>query len=82
MFERPPTHERLNQRGPGRLTRYFVLFMALVYTGLGLYLLLGSGTLFNLPSTPRRILGALFVFYGILRFVRTYQNTFRQTHDE
>ena len=82
MIDRPPTNERLRPRGNRNFSQYFVLVMAVVYIGLGLYLLLSSVTIFTLPSTPRRILGALFVFYGIVRFVRTYRQNLRQSNDE
>ncbi|WP_303312404.1 hypothetical protein [Hymenobacter sp. BT730] len=82
MFERPPTDERLRPRGNRNLSQYFVLVMGVVYTGLGLYLLLSPATFLSLPSTPRRILGVLLVFYGIIRFVRTYRQNLRQTNDE
>lgn len=81
MLDRRPARERLGQSNPQRLTRYFVLFMACVYAALGLYLLLSPVSIFSLPTTPRRILGGVFILYGIIRFVRNYR-VITGKHDE
>ncbi len=81
MLNIPTTEERLG-KSPQRLVRYFVLLMALVYLGLGAWLLWSagqpaSGALAQLGPMARRVLGAVFVFYGLLRFGRGYQQYFR-----
>jgi len=78
MLDRPTTEERLSSRSTHRgLVRYFLLIMTLVYIALGIYLWLAPPVALNLSLINRRILGGIFVFYGILRFVRTYQQHFR-----
>ena len=82
MLNLPPTEERLGQ-SPQRLVRYFVLLMALVYMGLGIWLLYvanGPATdgILRLGPTAKRILGGVFLLYGLLRFVRGYQAHFRK----
>ncbi|MCR5887728.1 hypothetical protein LRS06_08035 [Hymenobacter sp. J193] len=82
MLDRRPARERLGQKSPQRLTRYFVLVMAIVYTALGFYLLLVPVSIFSLPATPRRLLGAVFVLYGIIRFVRNYRSITGKNDEE
>jgi hypothetical protein len=78
MMNRPTTEERINAgTGSKSLIRYFLLFMTLVYIALGIYLWLAPPPALNLSLANRRILGGIFVFYGIIRFVRTYQQHFR-----
>ena len=68
--------------------RYFVLVMALIYLGLGIWLLLTAGkaspagTLLPLSPTTKKVLGGVFVAYGVLRFVRAYQQNFRKPSDD
>jgi hypothetical protein len=78
MFDRPTTEERLNTGSPQRLVHYFTLVMAIIYTCLGIMMWLPQANVFALPTTTRRILGAVFIFYGILRFVRTYRQHFQR----
>lgn len=80
MLNLPTTEERLG-KSPQRLVRYFVLLMAVVYIGLGVWLWWSAGRpsgggLIQLGSTARRILGAVFILYGLLRFFRGYQANF------
>ena len=82
MLNLPTTEERLG-KSPQRLVRYFVLVMALVYLGLGVWLFWSAGApagggLLQLGSTGRRVLGGVFVFYGLMRFIRGYQTNFRK----
>lgn len=80
MTNRPTTEERLMSRtGSKSFVRYFLLFMTLTYIGLGIYLWLAPPPALNLSLMNRRILGGIFVFYGIIRFVRTYQQHFRDS---
>jgi len=80
-MNRPTTEERLDRSNSQPLTRYFLLVMAIVYFGLGVYLVLAPATAINLPTNPRRLLGGVFVFYGILRFVRVYRQHFQKPHE-
>lgn len=82
MLNIPTTEERLG-KSPQRLVRYFVLVMALVYMGLGIWLLYSASAptgdgLAQLGPTARRILGSVLVGYGLLRFVRSYLADFRK----
>lgn len=82
MLNLPTTEERLG-KSPQRLVRYFVLVMALVYLGLGVWLFWSaggpaSGGLIQLGSIGRRILGGMFILYGLIRFIRGYQANFRK----
>ncbi len=81
MFNLPTTEERLG-KSPQRLVRYFVLAMALLYVGLGIWLWASAqtpsdGSVINLSSTARRVLGSVFIVYGLIRFGRAYQANFR-----
>lgn len=76
MSNRLTTEERLGQSSPRRLMRYFFLIMTLVYIALGVYLWLVPVEALNLAPSTQKILGGVFVFYGILRFVRTYRQYF------
>ena len=82
MLNLPTTEERLG-KSPQRLVRYFVLVMALVYMGLGIWLFWSangpaSGGLLQLGPTGRRVLGGVFILYGLTRFIRGYQANFRK----
>jgi hypothetical protein len=83
MLNLPTTEERLG-KSPQRMVRYFVLVMALVYIGLGIWAWVSSYTaptpdsIFQLGATPRRILGVVLVLYGLLRLGRVYMTHFRK----
>jgi hypothetical protein len=84
MLNRPTTEERLG-KSPQRLVRYFVMVMAAVYIGLGVWLWysasqpVGAGLL-QMGPTGRIILGAVFILYGAVRFYRGYQAHFSKTN--
>ena len=80
MLNLPTTEERLG-KSPQRLVRYFALLMAVVYFGLGVWLWLtadhsAAGAALQLSPTWRRVLGAVFVIYGTLRFYRGFKTHF------
>lgn len=77
-MNRLTTEERLNRSDSQSLTRYFLLVMAIVYFGLGVYLCLAPVTAINLPLSVRRLLGGVFIVYGIIRFVRVYRQYFQK----
>lgn len=76
MQNRPTTEERLNQRAPNTLMRYFLILMTVLYMVLGVCLWVAPIPLDITPNT-RRILGGVFVVYGIIRFVRIYRENFQ-----
>lgn len=84
MLNTPTTEERLGN-SPQRIVRYFVLVMALIYFALGVWLLMmagkpsPAGTLIPLSPTSKKVLGGVFIAYGLLRFVRAYQQHFRKS---
>ncbi len=85
MLNLPTTEERLG-KSPRRLVRFFVLFMALVYLGLGVWLWLTAdrsttGPLLQISPTVRRVLGTVFVLYGLLRAYRGYNSHFFKKQD-
>jgi len=78
MLNLPTTEERLG-KSPQRLLRYFVLFMALVYLGIGAWLWWSAGRpggLERLGPTGNRVLGSVFILYGLVRFIRGYRAHF------
>ncbi|OUJ73698.1 hypothetical protein BXP70_11970 [Hymenobacter crusticola] len=76
MSNRLSTEERLGRQSPQRLIRYFVMFMAVLYCGLGVFMWVAPATMLPLQPTVRHILGVVFIFYGIIRFVRAYRQMF------
>ena len=86
MVNLPTTEERLGQ-SPQRFVRYFVLFMSLVYAGMGAWLAWTAGqpdspvmahfTQIGLTGSRLRLLGLFFILYGLFRFVRSYRANFR-----
>ncbi|GGG46399.1 hypothetical protein [Hymenobacter glacieicola] len=82
MLDLPTTEERIGNHKQQSWVRYFTLLMSVVYTVLGLYLWFAPTGALTLGDTPRRLLAAVFVFYGIIRFVRTYQQHFKKNKDD
>ncbi len=88
MSNLPTTEERLGQ-SPQRLVRYFVLFMSLVYVGMGAWLawtadqpaspVLAHLTQIGVSGFRLRLLGLFFILYGLFRFVRSYRANFRNS---
>lgn len=87
MLNIPTTEDRLG-KSPNRLVRFFVLLMASVYLGLGIALWYTADTatgggIIELGPTARRVLGTVFVLYGLYRFGRGYQTHFsKKTSDD
>ncbi|MGI4887129.1 MAG: hypothetical protein ACRYFR_19415 [Janthinobacterium lividum] len=91
MLNIPTTEERLG-RSPRHIVRYFMLFMSLVYAGMGAWL---AWTV-SLPANPvtmhfaqigltgnrLRLLGLVFIIYGLVRFVRSYRANFRPSSSD
>ncbi|AMJ64415.1 hypothetical protein AXW84_02470 [Hymenobacter sp. PAMC 26628] len=86
MLNIPTTEERLG-RSPRHLVRYFLLFMSLVYAGMGAWLAWTVGqpaspvtmhfAQIGLTGNRLRLLGLVFIIYGLVRFVRSYRANFR-----
>ena len=82
MLNLPTTEERLG-KSPQRLVRYFVMLIALIYMGLGIWLWWTAnktlaGGIITLTPMVRRILGTVFILYGLIRFGRGYLAYFRK----
>ncbi|WP_242929475.1 hypothetical protein [Pontibacter vulgaris] len=58
------------------------MIMTLVYVGAGLFIIFANEQQMNLdmPDTAKNILGGTLILYGIVRFVRTYQQHKQQKH--
>lgn len=86
MLNIPTTEERLG-RSPQHIVRYFMLFMSLVYAGMGAWLAWTVSQPANpvtmhfaqigLTGNRLRLLGLVFIIYGLVRFVRSYRANFR-----
>ncbi|ALI98757.1 hypothetical protein DC20_06975 [Rufibacter tibetensis] len=59
--------------------KYVSLLMVLLYFGFGLYVLLSNPQQIPFPKEYKYILGGLLLFYGIIRFVRAYQQYFKKS---
>lgn len=78
------SYSRRPQRTPQRSTyenvmKYVSLLMVLLYFGFGLYVLLSSPKQIPFPREYKYIFGGLLLFYGLIRFVRAYQQYFKKT---
>lgn len=88
MLNTPTTEERLGNK-PRHIVRYFMLFMSLVYMGMGAWLAWTVSQPANpvtmhfaqigLTGNRLRLLGLVFVIYGLVRFVRSYRVNFRSS---
>lgn len=58
------------------VTKYFALFMSLVYLMLGAVLLANSPFFAGVPRRYTLILGGFMIVYGLFRGYRTYQKYF------
>lgn len=81
MLDLTPTEERLATGSRQRFTHYFLLVMAVIYIGLGIFLFTEAASVLTISTGKRQLLGLVFVFYGIIRFTRTYKQHFKKTHD-
>jgi TRAP-type C4-dicarboxylate transport system permease small subunit len=91
MLNIPTTEERLG-RSPRHIVRYFTLFMALVYAGMGAWLVWTVSqpaspvtmhfAQIGLTGNRLRLLGLVFVIYGLVRFVRSYRANFRPSSSD
>ena len=58
--------------------KYVALLMALIYFCMGFYVLLASESQLPLSKQYKYIIGGMLIFYGIVRFVRAYQQHFKK----
>ncbi|WP_192822310.1 hypothetical protein [Rufibacter sp. LB8] len=58
--------------------KYTSLLMVALYLGFGIYILQSSQEQMAFPQQYKYILGGMLVFYGLLRFVRAYQQYFKK----
>ncbi len=63
----------------GGIMKYVSLLMVLLYFGFGLYVLFSTERQIPFPRDYKYILGGLLLFYGLIRFVRAYQQYFKKT---
>ncbi|KAA9331547.1 hypothetical protein F0P96_15015 [Hymenobacter busanensis] len=75
------TDERIRHDKTLRIRLYFMLMMAVVYIGLGLFLILVPEGIFRAPKAYRIGAGALLVVFGLVRFVRIIRQNKRTRHD-
>ena len=54
---------------------YFSMLMTLVYVGLGIFIIFADEQQMNLdiPQSMKYLLGGILILYGVVRFVRAYQ---------
>lgn len=65
-----------------KFARIFGLLMTLVYVALGLFILFAGENLNrSIGVEVRYFLGAILILYGIVRFVRVYQNSTRNRNN-
>jgi hypothetical protein len=82
MLDLTPTEERLARSPKHRFSHYFMLVMAVIYVGLGIFLWTEAASVIAISAGKRQLLGGVFVLYGIIRFVRTYQQHFKKRDDD
>ena len=82
MLDLTPTEERLATSPKQRFSHYFMLVMATLYVGLGIFLWTEAASVITISVGKRQLLGGIFVLYGIIRFVRTYQQHFKKRNDD
>jgi hypothetical protein len=58
------------------VTKYFALFMSLIYLMLGAVMLSGSPLFSNIPRKYTLTVGVIMIVYGLVRGYRTYQKYF------
>ncbi|WP_139361817.1 hypothetical protein [Hymenobacter sp. CRA2] len=73
--------ERIAGRQRLKTMPYFMLLMSLVYMALGAFVIAAPAGMIVLSQQSKRIVGALFILYGLIRFVRTFRQHFRKRHD-
>ena len=79
-----PKRERATPSVFKKLVFYFTLVMTLIYIGAGIMLVFADVEQFNLsmPRNMKIILGGALILYGIVRFVRVYQQSSQKRHDK
>jgi uncharacterized membrane protein len=62
----------------GSALKYASMFMALVYLGVGLFVIFSSQEQLNVSQNSKYIFGGMLFLYGLFRFVRSYQLYFKK----
>ena len=70
-----PKREKKNNSFFRKFVMYFSMLMTLIYVALGVFLIFADEELLNLciPDNVKIILGGVLILYGLIRFVRVYQ---------
>lgn len=70
-----PKREKQNNSFFRKFVMYFSMLMTLIYVALGVFLIFADEELLNLsiPDNVKIILGGVLILYGLIRFVRVYQ---------
>jgi len=58
------------------ITKYFGLFMCLIYILLGVAMITGSPLFSNIPKKYTLVMGAIMIVYGLFRGYRVYTKYF------
>ncbi|RNI28615.1 hypothetical protein EFB08_08220 [Rufibacter latericius] len=77
-YSRRPQHSQQKSTYEN-VMKYVSLLMVLLYFGFGLYVLFSSEKQIPFPRDYKYIFGGLLLFYGLIRFVRAYQQYFKKT---
>jgi surface polysaccharide O-acyltransferase-like enzyme len=59
-----------------KIMKYFGLFMAVVYGLIGAFVMMLPDDLFGIAPLQKKMVGILFVLYGLFRFYKTYRQYF------
>lgn len=70
-----PKREKPNNTFFRKFVMYFSMIMTLIYVMLGVFLIFADERLLNLsiPDNIKIVLGGVLILYGLIRFVRVYQ---------
>ncbi|QHL88401.1 hypothetical protein GU926_13545 [Nibribacter ruber] len=74
-YQRPTRPERSKTSSA---MKYASMFMALVYIAVGLYVIFSSSGQMSLPQNYKYIIGGMLFLYGLIRFVRSYQQYYKK----
>ncbi|WP_066508009.1 hypothetical protein [Rufibacter sp. DG15C] len=74
-YQRPVKPARAKS---GSALKYASMFMALVYLGVGLFVIFSSQEQLNVAQNSKYIFGGMLFLYGLFRFVRSYQLYFKK----
>jgi hypothetical protein len=67
--------EKKKDRGLNDIMKYLGILMALLYVALGVIIVSGPSTYFDIPVTYALPLGSMLIVYGLFRAYRIYQKS-------